>query len=89
MGITGSIIIFLLIWWLIFFLSLPINIKNSDASNGIDGEDAGAPNNPQLFKKFLVTTIVSIVIWSIIYIFLNNDGFLMFILKLFYMDEVI
>ena len=66
-----------------------MNIKNSDASNGIDGEDPGAPNNPQLFKKFLVTTIVSIAIWSIIYIFLNNDGFLMFILKLFYMDEVI
>ena len=89
LGITGSIIIFLLIWWLIFFLSLPININNSNKKIAIEGEDPGAPNNPQIFKKFLITTFVSVIIWFIIYFFLNNDGFLMFILKLFYMNEVI
>ncbi len=52
-------------------------------------EDPGAPNNPQLFRKFLITTVVSIVIWFIIYSFLNNEGFLMYILKLFYINEVI
>jgi len=89
LGITGSIIIFLLIWWLIFFISLPINIKKSRSENYIEGEDPGAPNNPQLFRKFLITTVVSIVIWFIIYSFLNNEGFLMYILKLFYINEVI
>ena len=89
MGITGSIIIFLLIWWLIFFILHPINIKKSRSGNYIEGEDPGAPNNPQLFRKFLITTVVSIVIWFIIYSFLNNEGFLMYILKLFYINEVI
>ena len=78
-----------LIWWLIFFISLPINIKKSRSGNYIEGEDPGAPNNPQLFRKFLITTVVSIVIWFIIYSFLNNEGFLMYILKLFYINEVI
>ena len=32
MGITGSIILFLLIWWIIFFISLPLNIQNIDPS---------------------------------------------------------
>ena len=89
MGITGSIIIFLLIWWLIFFISLPINIKKGKPGKNIEGEDPGAPNNPQLFRKFLITTVVSVVIWFIIYSFLNNDGFLMYILKLFYINEII
>ena len=34
MGITGSIILFLLIWWVIFFISLPLNIQNNKKKVG-------------------------------------------------------
>ena len=90
MGITGSIILFLLIWWIIFFIALPLNIKNyKKKTRNIGIEDPGAPSNPQIFLKFLFTTFISLLLWSIIYWNLNDDGFLMYILKLFYTDEII
>ena len=52
MGIAGSIIIFLLIWWLMLFIVLPLNISDKAEKVIEDGNDTGAPNNPQIFKKF-------------------------------------
>ena len=54
----------------------------------INGNDPGAPNNPQLLRKFIITTFISIILWSIIYVLLSDDGFLMYILKLFYINEI-
>ncbi len=89
MGIAGSIILFLLIWWLLLFTILPLNISNNAEKNiNNDGNDSGAPNNPQIFKKFLITTILSTIIWSIIYLFLKDQGLLLYILDLFYSNEV-
>jgi|TARA_B110000977_G_scaffold200493_1_gene291230 predicted secreted protein len=89
LGIAGSIILFLLIWWLLLFTILPLNISNNAEKNiNNDGNDSGAPNNPQIFKKFLITTILSTIIWSIIYLFLKDQGLLLYILDLFYSNEV-
>ena len=69
MGITGSIIVFVLIWWMIFFSVLPVGIrsKKEKFKEGIDGIDPGAPNNPKIGKKFLITTIITSLIFSVIY----------------------
>lgn len=88
MGLAGSIILFLLIWWLLLFTVLPLNISDKAEKNIEGGNDTGAPNNPQIFKKFLITTIISIIIWSIMYIFLRDQGLLLYILDLFYSNEV-
>ena len=89
MGLTGSIILFLIIWWLILFILLPISIDNK--ASGIteyEGNDRGAPNNPQLLKKFIITTIISVILWFVVFLLLNNDGFLMFIMNTFYINEI-
>ena len=88
MGIAGSIIIFLLIWWMMLFIVLPLNISDKAEKVIEDGNDTGAPNNPQIFKKFLITTIISIIIWSIMYMFLKDQGLLLYILDVFYSNEV-
>ena len=69
MGITGSIIVFVLIWWMIFFSVLPVGIrsKKEKFKEGIDGIDPGAPNNPKIGKKFLITTIITSIIFIVIY----------------------
>ena len=89
MGLTGSIILFLIIWWLILFILLPISIDNK-TNNTIEyeGNDRGAPNNPKLLKKFIITTIISVILWCVVFLFLNNDGFLMFIMNTFYINEI-
>ena len=69
MGITGSIIVYVLIWWMIFFSVLPVGIQSNKEKfkERIEGIDPGAPNNPKMGKKFLLTTIITSIIFSVIY----------------------
>ena len=69
MGITGSIIVYVLIWWMIFFSFLPVGIrsKKEKFKERIDGMDPGAPDNPKIGKKFLITTIITSIIFIVIY----------------------
>ena len=69
MGITGSIIVYVLIWWMIFFSVLPVGIQSKKEKfiERVDGIDPGAPNNPKIGKKFLITTIITSIIFIVIY----------------------
>ena len=69
MGITGSIIVYILIWWIIFFSVLPLGIQSNKEKfkDQIDGIDPGAPNNPKIGRKFLITTIITSLIFIVIY----------------------
>ena len=69
MGITGSIIVYVLIWWIIFFSVLPLGIQSNKEKfkDQIDGIDPGAPNNPKIGRKFLITTIITSLIFIVIY----------------------
>ena len=77
MGITGSIIIYVMIWWIVFFSVLPIGIqpKKEVFKERLGGNDPGAPKNPKIGKKFLITTIITSLLFIVIY-YLVNNGFL-------------
>ena len=77
MGITGSIVIFVIIWWVIFFSVLPIGIKHNDKpfKNNLEGNDPGAPKNPNILKKFLYTTLITSLIFVGIYYIVANEYF--------------
>ena len=47
------LVIFVILWWLILFLILPVGISKQE--NVKFGNDPGAPNDPMLKKKFLIT----------------------------------
>jgi predicted secreted protein len=68
-GITGSIIVYVLIWWIIFFSVLPLGIQANKEKfkERIGGIDPGAPINPRIGKKFLITTIITSIIFIVIY----------------------
>ena len=75
MGITGSIIVYVLIWWIIFFSVLPIGIQSNKEKfrEKIEGVDPGAPNNPKIVRKFLITTIITSIIFIVIYYLVKLD----------------
>ena len=75
MGITGSIIVYVLIWWMIFFSILPVGVQSNKEKfkERIDGIDLGAPNNPKMGKKFLITTIITSIIFIVIYYLVKFD----------------
>ena len=57
MGITGSLIVYIIIWWVVFFSLLPVGIKSNNLNykENLEGSDPGAPKNPNIGKKFLYT----------------------------------
>ena len=75
MGITGSIIVFVIIWWIIFFSVLPIGIRSNKEKfrERIEGIDPGAPKNPKIAKKFLITTIITTLIFLVVYYLVKID----------------
>ena len=75
MGITGSIIVYVLIWWIIFFSILPVGIQSNKEKfkENIEGIDPGAPKNPRIAKKFLITTIITSIIFIVIYYLVEFD----------------
>ena len=75
MGITGSIIVYVMIWWIIFFSVLPIGIQSNKEvfKEKIEGMDPGAPKNPNIVKKFLLTTLITSLIFAVIYYLVEID----------------
>ena len=73
MTVFTGIAIYFTIWWTVLFSVLPIGVT-SHAEAGIDrgdGGDPGAPVDPKLKKKFITTTIVSTVLWVILFLILH------------------
>lgn len=56
---------YVVIWWLTIFAVLPWGVK--PAEKGDLGHAAGAPANPRLRFKVVVTTIIATVLWLIAY----------------------
>ena len=75
MSTTGSLIVFISIWWIVFFIVLPIGIKSQNAkfSDNLHGNDRGAPKNPKIGKKFFTTTLITSIIFLVIYYLVGQN----------------
>ena len=67
MSVTGLAIIYIIIWWIVFFAILPIDVERKKLIK-IDGEDPGSPENPKMLKKFIYCTVITTVIFILIYL---------------------
>ena len=75
MGFTGSIIVYVSIWWIVFFSIFPLRIKSQNLKfkEQLTGKDPGGPKKPKMGKKFLITTLITTVIFIIIYYLVSID----------------
>jgi predicted secreted protein len=71
MTIFGGILTYVVVWWLVLFMVLPWYVQ-SDLNCTIAGADKGAPKAPLLKIKFIITTIISFLLW----------GFFVFLFKM-------
>ena len=69
MAIFTHVLIFILIWWILFFIFLPLKIKVPDET--MLGHAKSAPSKPYLLIKFVLTSLIS----GIILFFLILFGF--------------
>ena len=75
MGITGSIVVYVILWWIVFFSVLPVGIQSNKEAfrEKLEGIDPGAPKNPKIAQKFLITTIITSIIFILIYYLVKID----------------
>ena len=67
MGIISAIVLFAVIWFLTLFIVLPLRLQTQGDVGEIEpGTHAGSPANPQMKKRFLVTSAVAMVLWAIV-----------------------
>lgn len=64
--IITFVAIYIIVWWLVFFTALPIGIKPQEKSGVEEGNDPGAPSNPNLKPKIIGASVVALIITSII-----------------------
>ena len=72
MSVTGLAIIYIIIWWIVFFAILPIDVERKKLIK-IDGEDPGSPENPKMLKKFIYSTGITTVLFVIIYLLMKFE----------------
>ncbi len=65
MGVVSGIVVFLMIWWVVLFAVLPWGVRPS--AEPLIGNTQSAPDVPRLGKKFLITTLISLLLWLVVY----------------------
>ena len=73
MSVTGLAIIYIIIWWIVFFSILPIDVIRKKPTK-IDGEDAGSPENPKMLKKFIYCTCITSIIFIMIFLLIKSEN---------------
>ena len=64
MYLFTNFILFILIWWIIFFITLPLNI--SVPIKQIEGHASSAPKKTYIGYKLIITTAISFIIMLIL-----------------------
>ncbi|MCB1341266.1 MAG: DUF1467 family protein [Pseudooceanicola sp.] len=65
MGPTSAIVLYVVIWFLCFFVALPVRTKTQgDVGRVEPGTHAGAPEVHHLKRKALIVSLVALVIWA-------------------------
>ncbi len=72
MSITGLAIIYIIIWWIVFFAILPIDVVRYKTYK-IEGEDPGSPENPKMLKKFIYCTVITTFLFIIIFLLMKFE----------------
>ncbi|MEZ5885329.1 MAG: DUF1467 family protein [Paracoccaceae bacterium] len=67
MNLTGGIVLFAVIWFLVFFVVLQATPgSQADAGEVVPGTPASAPSDARILWKAKITTIITILIWAAI-----------------------
>lgn len=65
--------VYFVVWWLVLFAVLPFGVKNQvDAGEVVPGSEPGAPVNPILIRRIVITTLVSAVVTGLLLWGLNQ-----------------
>ena len=60
----SAFVVWLIIWWLVLFIILPIGIRGqAEEGDIVKGSEPGAPHKLNMKRKFVQTTLIASVLW--------------------------
>ncbi len=66
-----AFVLFMMVWWTLLFTILPIGVRPQTDADSTTGW-RGAPTRPMIWRKVLITTAVSLVVWGAIMLVITS-----------------
>lgn len=67
MAFTSAFVLLAVVWFMTLFVVLPLRLRSQGETGEVTrGTPASAPADPQLKRRFLVTTIIALPIWALL-----------------------
>ncbi len=75
MTLFSGLVVFVILWWLVFFTTLPFGVRAPhEAGEEVGpGHADGAPVRPLLWRKAGVTTLIAAALWGIAFAIIDHD----------------
>ena len=72
MPLVTGIAVYFVLWWLVIFIILPLDIKGQhEEGEVVRGTEPGAPTQPFIKRKIIQTSVVTAIIWVIIFVIIE------------------
>ncbi len=68
--LTG-VMVYVVIWWMVLLTVLPWGVKVPE--NPEPGHATSAPQNPMMWRKALITTLIAAVLWGLAFWLIESD----------------
>ena len=65
MSFVSGLVVYILLWWWVFLMTLPFGVKAPDAIE--PGHATSAPAKPMLWRKASVTTVIAAFLFALVY----------------------
>ncbi len=67
MSLSGGIVAYLIIWWMMLFIVLPFGVRTAEEENEEvqAGHATSAPVKPRIWQKFVITTLLAAVVFAV------------------------
>ena len=73
MSLSFSLAIYFVMWWITLFVVLPFGVHTQDdAGSIVPGTPASAPGAHRMARVAAITTVVSLVLFAILYVVLTR-----------------
>lgn len=73
MGYFSALVVFAMIWFITLLIVLMVRQPSqAEAGEVVPGTHAGAPANPQMRKRFLITTGIAFGLWAPLVWFISS-----------------
>ena len=68
MSIAGSIVLYVILWWVILFMTLPLGVRTPEEAgeDEVPGQADSAPTRPRILFKFALTTGITTALFVLL-----------------------